>query len=126
MEQAVEQEESANTKIAELTQRVVASERLILEKVAAAKAEVFPATSLDHTLDQLVAMRVILPNQRTKIANELRDRPASALTLLEKISESLVCPREGEGVPRNITTESEADPDGWTTFARGGVVQIKN
>jgi hypothetical protein len=127
VDEALAEHEASQTKIADLNHRLVESERLLLEKVAAAQktASPFSEDLIHQTVRQLAELHVVHPHDCAKIAAELRANPAQSLTMLVKISESLLFPKEGMGIPKNTGPEASFDPDGWTDMAAGRPVQIK-
>lgn len=129
MDAAVADQEASQTKIADLSQKLVESDRLILEKVASAKesakADFFPPAAVDHTLERLVELHILRSQDCAKIAAEVHAKPSRLLTLLENISESLVFHKEGMGIPKSTDSAIELDPDGWGDWAAGRTVQLK-
>jgi hypothetical protein len=101
-------------------------EKILLEKVAAASTPVFSEEAIEQTLNRLQDARIIKPMEHIKLAAEMRNKPASVLDLLARISVSFDSSASagGEGYAKESSV-SEADPDGWNDFAAGKRVKQK-
>lgn len=130
MESALKEASSNHTQIVELTEALKKSkaeqERVILEKVAHAKAEFFDKEALQRTLNKLTGMGVLDSTGCEKIARRVGDDPNFVLPLIVKIAESLMsAPGDGEGISKLAESMEEADPDGWSAMAQGKPVSVR-
>ncbi len=134
MEDALK-EKSANQELitslkAGLTQLQSDRERVILEKVAAAKATFFEKSALENALTKLEGMGVIDSVAHEKLSSKIMDDPSVVLTLLTKVATHLMsAPGEGSGVEKEASSllevASDDDPDGWKAMAAGKPVSVR-
>jgi hypothetical protein len=98
------------------------TERVYLEKVAAAKASVLDQELVDQTLRQLEDMSLVAAGSRAKLANTLITDPNQALHLLQRLVPlSLPAHQEGQAVDKSAGDRtSSSDPDGWGDVVRKG------
>lgn len=103
------------------------TERVFLEKVAAAKQAVLDPDAINAAVDRLVTLKIIPFELHTKVASQVRKDPNSVLSLLTQVAETLVsAPAEGSGVSKEAgTVEDDGDPDGWNEVLQGRVPQIR-
>ena len=101
----------------ELQLKVAQTDRVVLEKVASAKA-VFPESDLETALGRLSDLGIIKEREITKVASTIQKNPTALLTFLIKVAESAAtAPHEGGGITSE-PTPAEIDPDGWVTPRR--------
>jgi hypothetical protein len=103
------------------------TERVILEKVAAAKAAALDPDAINAAVDRLVTLKIIPFELHAKVASQVRKNPNSALSLLTQVAEQLIsAPAEGSGVSKEAgTVEDGGDLDGWDDVLQGRVPQIR-
>jgi len=103
------------------------TERVFLEKVAAAKQSALDPDAINAAVDRLVTLKIIPFELHTKVASQVRKDPNSVLSLLTQVAETLVsAPAEGSGVSKEAgTVEDDGDPDGWNEVLQGRVPQIR-
>ena len=123
-------DEQQIAKLAEDLRREKANqERIVLEKVAAAKASVINDQVAGEALARLHGMGVIDDRAMEKIAARIKNDPNTVFPIMVKIAEKLLSsPGEGQGVERiagDGGTTTGNDVDGWDAFARGEKVQIR-
>jgi hypothetical protein len=113
---------------AKLAQLTSDQEKIVLEKVATAKATFFDNAALNTALTRLEGMGVIDDVAHEKLARRIKDDPNLLIPLMTKVAESLLsAPGEGAGIDKDAGTlnvDSE-DPDGWLAMAQGRTVSIK-
>lgn len=113
---------------AKLAQLNADQEKIVLEKVASARATFFDTAALETALAQLEGMGVIDTTAHEKLARRIKDDPNMVFPLLSKVAASLMsAPGEGAGIEKEagaLNVDSE-DPDGWVAFAQGKPVQVK-
>ncbi len=120
-------------KIAELKQSLqklqADQEKVVLEKVAKAKADFFDKAAMNTMLDQLVGLNVISEENREKIARRIIDDPNFVFPLTTKVAvASMTAPGEGGGIEADKEAASgdpEKDLDGWVAMAQGRTVSVK-
>lgn len=114
-----------------LLAKMADTERVTLEKVAAAKQaarqSVLDPDAVNAAVDRLVTLKIIPFELHTKVASQVRKDPSSLLSLLTQVAENLVsAPAEGYGVAKEAgTVEDDGDPDGWGEVLQGRVPQIR-
>jgi hypothetical protein len=133
-EDALKLSSQQTAKIAELEAKLAKltaeQEKIVLEKVATARATFFDVAALETALARLEGMGIIDANAHVKLANRIKDDPNMVIPLMTKVAESLMsAPGEGAGIDKeagsmNLNVDSE-DPDGWVAMAQGRPVQIK-
>lgn len=108
-------------------QKVLETERLLLEKVAAARRNSLDPEVMGKSVDFLINRGIVHPSSREKIASSLNDDPNNVFGLLTKVAEALMtAPGDGEGIPKEASSAVDAgDPDGWGVMARGGIPKIR-
>ena len=119
---ALENHAADQARIAELQSKVAQHDRVILEKVAAVKANALDPEQVDQVLNNMVGMHLLSREEGVKVASKLKRDPQSSLDLITKMAEMLVTPSEGREHDSG-SVESE-DPDGWTAFAEGHRVRL--
>lgn len=125
---AISNEARLQGEVNELRTKLAETERVYLEKVASAqKSATLDPDAINAAVDRLVTLKIIPFELHTKVANQLRKEPRSALTLLTQVAETLVsAPAEGFGVTKEAgTVEGSGDPDGWDEVLQGRVPQIR-
>jgi hypothetical protein len=132
MESALTEKQSDSTKLQELTTNLKKAkedqDKVILEKVAAAKAEFFNTEKMNQALSKLEGMGIVDETNREKMARRIKDDPNSVFLFMVKMAESLMSvPGEGRGIDKHSveTSDPDEDPDGWLAFAEGRKVEIK-
>jgi len=132
MESALTEKQSDSSKLQELTTNLKKAkedqEKVILEKVAEAKAEFFNVEQMNQALAKLEGMGIVDEHNREKMARRIKDDPNSVFRFMVKMAESLMSvPGEGKGIDKHSgeNVDSEDDPDGWLAFAEGRRVEIK-
>lgn len=106
-------------------------DRIVLEKVAAAKATFFDKAALDMALGKLEGMGIIDSTSHEKLGRRIEEDPNLVLPLLTKVAETLMsAPGEGSGIEKDasggsLLDTSDADPDGWKAMAEGKTVVIR-
>jgi hypothetical protein len=115
----LEQEKAAlNKQVVELQTKLAQQDKVVLEKVAAAKAatrlELDPVT-ITETLAKLVDLSLLPPGESEKLASHLRQDPNSALRLVQRVATlSVPSHSEGRAVEKSASHfASTSDPDGW-------------
>jgi hypothetical protein len=123
-ETAVEENQSLQTKIAELQQKLSLQDKVILQKVAT--APVFSEDALEKTLAYLERISLIDAAAHTKLSTQLRDEPDLALALITRVAEAVMAPpADGHGIDKEASAEPETDPDGWTDWIKGRPVRLR-
>lgn len=125
---AIVDHDKMSSEILALRTKLADTERVYIEKVAAAqKSATLDPDAINAAVDRLVTLKIIPYELHTKVANQLRKEPRSALTLLTQIAETLVsAPSEGFGVTKEASTvDCGGDPDGWDEVLQGRVPQIR-
>jgi hypothetical protein len=131
-EDALKLSSQQTAKIAELEAKLAKltadQEKIVLEKVATARATFFDVTALETALSRLEGMGIIDTSAHVKLANRIKDDPNMVIPLMTKVAESLMsAPGEGAGIDKDagsLNVDSE-DPDGWVAMAQGKPVSIK-
>ena len=103
-------------------------ERVILEKVAAAKASFLDEATMREALSRLQSMGIITENGSTKLASRFKTEPNSVFPIMVKMAENLLtAPGDGSGIEKEAgsASDSQADPDGWADFAAGKPVKVR-
>jgi len=125
---AIADSDRMSGEIAALQTKLAETERVYIEKVAAAqKSAALDPDAINAAVDRLVTLKIIPFELHTKVANQLHKEPRSALTLLTQVAEMLVsAPSEGFGVTKEAgNVEGGGDPDGWDEVLQGRVPQVK-
>ena len=103
----------------ELISKQAEHEKVVLQKVAASK-QVFDETELNHVITKLANLSIIPEGYQSKVANQLRQNPASALAFIDRVTDALVgAPQEGFGVAKEAQDQLSSDPDGWNDYITG-------
>ena len=123
-ETALTENERSLGVIADLQSKIAQSDRVLLEKVAAAKSAAINHDQVDNVIGQLVQMRLMSPNDSIKVAGKIKSDPNASLSLITKMAEMLVTPAEGRELDeaRDVIAE---DPDGWGAMAEGKAVRVR-
>jgi hypothetical protein len=129
---ALAQHEQDLQKIAQLENQVrtlqADQDRIVLEKVAAAKSHLFDTRTLDLTLQRLEDLNVIDSQGREKLASQIKTNPNVILPFMIKLATTLMsAPGEGESIDKAASGQNELDPkdpDGWGLFAQGKRVPV--
>lgn len=110
-----------------LVQKLSDADKVLLEKVATAKASALDPDRVNAAIDRLVTLQIIPLELHAKVASQLRKDPNSALSLLAQVAENLSsAPAEGYGVQKEASAEhDDSDPDGWGDVLAGKVPRIK-
>ena len=104
----------------ELLAKQADADKIILQKVASAKQNIFNQDELQGVMDKLSSLGVIPAGYQSKVANQLQNDPGSALDFISRITDSLVsAPQEGFGIRRSDAQEGQVDPDGWGAYIYG-------
>ena len=136
LEQASIEKKAADQKIAELTESLKKAkqemEKVVLEKVAAAKAaakaEIFDDAVVMPELQKLVGLNILSQDGAIKVANRVKSDPNCYASLLVKIAERIMSASdEGHGVDPEPTGQAATskDPDGWLAMAKGEKVTVR-
>lgn len=132
MELALQEKQADNQRLAELAESLkkakLEQDKVILEKVAAAKAEVFDYDNvLLPVLTKMVGMGIITNDGATKVANRVKADPNALATFMLKVAERLMSASdEGHGVDKDTAIGGkDEDPDGWVAFAKGEKVKVR-
>ena len=119
LEEAVGVAKAATTERDALRKQAEEGGKVILEKVASAD----PAL-VKETVDTLVRLNLIGPENQEKLASELASDPKAIFKLasrLAHISISDSAHQEGAGVVKSATDAAiPADPDGWDKVVKHG------
>lgn len=130
MESALNEKQADSTKIQELATSLKKAkedqEKVILEKVAAAKAEFFNSEKMEQSLQKLEGMGILDSPNREKIARKIKDDPNTVFPLMVKMAEKLMTvPGEGNGIDKVADDSVDGDPDGWQAYAEGRKVEVR-
>jgi hypothetical protein len=132
MEEALQSKQADENRITSLTDALKKAkadqERVILEKVAAARASFLDESTMKEALTRLQTMGIITDRGNEKLASRFKGDPNAVFPIMVKIAENLLtAPGDGSGIDKEGKTESgsEADPDGWIDFAQGKPVKVK-
>lgn len=132
MEEALTVKQADENRINSLTDALKKAkadqERVILEKVAAAKASFLDEATMKEALSRLQVMGVITDRGSEKLASRFKTEPNSVFPIMVKLAENLLtAPGDGSGIEKDAGASAEAqeDPDGWTDFAAGKPVKIR-
>mgnify|MGYP001614529222 CR=1 FL=1 len=131
MEEALQSDQTHQSKIAELRanleQAKTDQQRVVLEKVAEAKAQVFDRQAMDVALTRLEGLGVIRSAGRAKLARQIESDPNVVFPLLVRVSQELLAaPGDGAGIEKEAAGSGEdEDPDGWDALITGRPVKLK-
>lgn len=132
MEEALHVKQADETRIGELLASLKKAqadqERIVLEKVAAAKASFLDEQVMSEALARLQGMGIINPTSSVKLASKFKAEPSSVFPMMVKLAEKLLtAPGDGEGISKDAGDAgvSDKDPDGWEDFAAGRAVKIR-
>ena len=130
MESALTEKQADSGRIQELTTALKKAkeeqEKVILEKVAAARQEFFNADKLNTALGKLEGMGIVDEKNREKMAKRIKDDPNSVFLFMVKMAETIMSvPGDGHGVSKASPDTDEDDPDGWKAMAEGRKVELK-
>lgn len=115
---------ASQTLIAEMQAKLAQHDRVVLQKVAAARTEALDPKQVDKVLNDLVSMRLMSAGDREKVAATLKTNPGSSLEMITKLATMLVTPSEGRELDEQ-TLSVDSDPDGWGAMCEGKPVRIK-
>lgn len=107
----------------ELAQLRTTHERVLLEKVAAAKASPLDPVAMQRTLEHMQRINLISGDDAVKLAARIQDNPNFVFPLMVKIAEQLIpAPQEGAGFDAGAGDAEPGithnDPDGWSAFLK--------
>ena len=132
MEEALTVKQADETRINSLTDALkkakAEQERVILEKVAAAKNAFLDDATMKEALSRLQTMGIITDRGLEKLASRFKADPNSVFPMMVKLAENLLtAPGDGSGIDKDAgaSATAEVDPDGWTDFAAGKPVKVK-
>lgn len=109
-----------------LRAKTAEQERVILEKVAAAKNPGLDPKLIDDTLFALESMSLADPADHQKLAADLSNDPNAALRLAQRlVTLSVPAHQEGSAIDKSagVTGASSVDPDGWHLCIRPRAAQ---
>lgn len=132
MEDALQTKQADDTRIATLTKSLqdekAAQERIVLEKVAAAKLSVLDTKIMGEALLRLQGMGIIDDRSMEKLASRFKADPNAVFPIMVKMAEKLLsAPGDGQGVDREGEAKEAGagDKDGWDDFVQGKPVPRK-
>lgn len=131
MEEALRVKQSDDHRIGELLTALqkekADQERVILEKVAAARASFLDESVMKTALARLQGMGILSQENSVKLASRFKEEPSAVFPMMVKLAEKLLsAPGEGAGIEKESSSESsEEDPDGWSDFAAGRQVKVR-
>lgn len=132
MEEALQTKQADENRINSLTDALKKAkadqERVVLEKVAAARASFLDDATMKEALSRLQTMGIITDRGSEKLASRFKSDPNSVFPIMVKLAENLLtAPGDGSGIDKESSAAAgaEADPDGWTDFAHGKPVKVK-
>lgn len=131
MEDALRVKQSDDKRISDLLaalhEEKANQDRVILEKVAAARATFLDESVMKTALARLQGMGIITPDNSVKLASRFREEPSAVFPMMVKLAEKLLtAPGEGAGIEKESASGSaDEDPDGWSDFAAGRQVKVR-
>ena len=102
-------------------------EKVVLEKVARAKSEVFDVNLMEQTFRKLAKLSVINGASVPDLVSRIKANPNFVFPVMAKLAETLLTvPGDGEGISKESgRTLEDHDPDGWVAFAHGSEVKVR-
>ena len=131
MESALAEDSSKQAQVIQLQEEVKrlrdSQDKVVLEKVAAAKASFFDTAALNDMFIKLEGMGVIDKSAHERLVHRIQGDPNMLIPLVAKVAENLLSsPGEGSGIEHDTGNEGlEEDPDGWKAMAQGQRVALR-
>jgi regulator of protease activity HflC (stomatin/prohibitin superfamily) len=128
VEGAVKSSNVYEAKLAAMAKRMAESEqqqsKVVLEKVAQARADVLNEAAMRQALSKLSGMGVMQKEACARLEAQIKNDPNVVFALMVKVAEHLLSePGEGVGVQREDPISN--DPDGWDLVGTGKLVPMR-